>query len=55
MKKTIADASLKVHNACVKDNSDVEKFDPINSCGTKHGEGNSFGRGQRSPMSSVPS
>jgi hypothetical protein len=45
MKKTIMDASLKVRNACMKEESDVEKFDPISSSGTKHGEGNSSGWG----------
>jgi hypothetical protein len=55
MKKTIVDALLKVRNACVKEESDVEKFDPISSSGVKHGEGNNFGLGQRSPMSSGPS
>jgi hypothetical protein len=55
MKKTIADASLKVHNASVKEKSDVEKFNPISSSGAKHGEGNNYGRGQQSPMSGGPS
>jgi hypothetical protein len=55
MKKTIADASLMVCNAYVKEESDVEKLDPINSTGTKHGEGNNSRRGQRSSMSNCPS
>jgi hypothetical protein len=44
MKKTIADALLKVRNACVKEESGVEKIDPISSNGAKHGEGNSCGQ-----------
>jgi hypothetical protein len=55
MKKTITDASLKVCNAYVKDESNIEKYDPISSSGAKHGEGNSSGRGQWSPMSKNPS
>jgi hypothetical protein len=55
MKKKIADASLKVCNAYVKEESDVEKFNPISSSGAKHGEGSNFGWEQRSPMSSSPS
>jgi hypothetical protein len=46
MKKTIADALLTVCNAYVKEESDVEKLDPISSTGPKHGEGNNSGRGQ---------
>ena len=44
MKKSIADALLKVHNACIKEESGIEKFDPISSSGAKHGEGNSSGQ-----------
>ena len=55
MKKTTADALLTVCNAYVKEESDIEKLDPINSTRTKHGEGNSFGREQRSSMSICPS
>jgi hypothetical protein len=55
MKKTIADASLTVCNAYMKEESDVEKLDPISSTGAKHGEGNNSGRGQRSSMSNCPS
>jgi hypothetical protein len=55
MKKKIADASLVVCNAYVKEESDVEKLDPISSTGTKHGEENSFGQGQRSSISNCPS
>jgi hypothetical protein len=45
-KKTTADALLTVCNAYVKEESDVEKLDPISSTGTKLGEGSSSGRGQ---------
>jgi hypothetical protein len=51
MKKTIADASLTVCNAYLKEESDVEKLDPISSTGAKHEEGNSSGLEQRSSMS----
>jgi hypothetical protein len=40
MKKTIADALLKVGNAYVKEESEVEKFGPIDSSPLKHREGN---------------
>jgi hypothetical protein len=54
-KKTTAAVSLTVCNAYVKEESDVEKLDPISSTGTMLGEGNSFGQGQRSSMSDCPS
>jgi hypothetical protein len=54
-KKTTADVSLTVRNAYVKEESDVEKLDPISSTGAMLGEGNSFGRGQRSSMNDCPS
>jgi hypothetical protein len=54
-KKTIVDALLTVCNAYAKEESDVEKLDPINSTGAKLGEGSSSGRGQRSSMSDCPS
>jgi hypothetical protein len=55
VKKTTADALLTVCNAYVKEESDVEKLDPISSTGAKLGEENSSGRGQRSSMSNCPS
>jgi hypothetical protein len=54
-KKTVADALLMVCNAYVKEESDVEKLDPINSTRAKLREGSSSGRGQRSSMSDRPS
>jgi hypothetical protein len=45
-KKTTADASLTVCNVYVKEESNVEKLDSINSIGAKLGEGNSLGWGQ---------
>ena len=45
MKKKIADASLTVCNAYVKEESDVEKLDPINGTRTKHEEDNNSGQG----------
>jgi hypothetical protein len=42
MKKTIANASLTVCNAYVKEESDVEKLDPISCIGAKLGEENSL-------------
>ena len=52
-KKTIADASLTVYNAYVKEESNIEKLDPISSTRAKLGEGNSYGQEQRSSMSIV--
>jgi hypothetical protein len=54
-KKRVADASLAVCNAYVKEKSNIEKLDPINSIGAMRGEGNSSGHGRRSPMSDCPS
>jgi hypothetical protein len=54
-KKTITDALLTVCNAYAKEESNVEKLEPINSTGTKLGEGSSSGREQRSSMSDCPS
>jgi hypothetical protein len=54
-KKTTADALLTICNAYVKEESDVEKLDPISSTGAKLGEGNSSGRGQQSSISDCPS
>jgi hypothetical protein len=54
-KKTIVDALLTVCNAYAKEESDVEKLDPISSTGIKLGEGSSSGRGQQSSMSDCPS
>jgi hypothetical protein len=54
-KKTTADVLLMVCNAYVKEESDVEKLDPISSTGAILGEKNSFGWGQRSSMSDCPS
>jgi hypothetical protein len=39
----------------VKEESDVEKLDPISSTGAKLGEGNSSGQGQQSSMNDCPS
>jgi hypothetical protein len=54
-KKTTVDALLTVCNAYTKEESDVEKLDPISSTGAKLGEGSSSRRGQRSSMSDCPS
>jgi hypothetical protein len=57
-KKTTANVSLTVCNAYVKEESDIEKLDPISSTGTMLGEGNSSGRGQvgqQYSMSDCPS
>jgi hypothetical protein len=54
-KKTTMDVSLTVCNAYVKEESDIEKLDPISSTGAMLGEGNSSGRGQGSSMSDCPS
>jgi hypothetical protein len=43
MKKTIADASLTVYNAYVKEESDVEKLDPISSTGASMERGTFLG------------
>jgi hypothetical protein len=53
-KKTTADVSL-VCNAYVKEESDIEKLDPISSTGAMLGEGNNSGQGQQSSMSNCPS
>ena len=45
-KKTIADVLLTVCNAYVKEESNVEKLDPISSTAAMLGEGNNFGQGQ---------
>ena len=54
-KKTITDVLLMVCNAYVKEESDVEKLDPISSTRTMLGVGNNSGRGQQSSMSTCPS
>ena len=54
-KKIIADVSLAVCNAYVKEKSNIEKLDTMNSTGSMLGEGNSSGRGQRSSISDCPS
>jgi hypothetical protein len=45
-KKTIADALLTVCNAYAKEESDIQKLDPISSTIAKLGEGSNSGRGQ---------
>ena len=54
-KKTTADALLTVCSAYVKEESDVEKSDPISSTRTKLEEGSSSRWGQQSSMSDCPS
>jgi hypothetical protein len=54
-KKTTVDVSLTVCNAYVKEESNIEKLDPISNIGAMLGEENSSGRGQRSSMSNCPS
>jgi hypothetical protein len=45
-KKTTTDVSMTVCNAYMKEESDIEKLDPISSTGAMLGEGNSSGQGQ---------